>query len=324
MELDTNTASALLSALGLAREHGGAEVALAAVGTDLTALRLMAGASVEFTRTVGRSPDDGPTRAALALGYLAGRVAQRPRARARRLLAEPTAFVMDRDLVVQAAEGESILRLPWFDDSLFLGRELQTISEMPDLVRRRCIENYSMALASERRRFEFTSYGHAYRVDAVPLRGDDGKTAGVLATATPMRSPAPSVAGLEQSVERLQWSATQAEDRAEAHRAAGNSRAERADRDRARRAREAADQARAIAERRSTRSTDRCAHLGVTPRELQVLWLASHGLTYADIAAHLTVSTATVRTHLENVYPKLGVNDKAAAVAAALRHGLIE
>jgi DNA-binding NarL/FixJ family response regulator len=36
------------------------------------------------------------------------------------------------------------------------------------------------------------------------------------------------------------------------------------------------------------------------------------------------VSSATVRTHLQNVYPKLGVCDKAAAVAAALRHGLIE
>jgi DNA-binding NarL/FixJ family response regulator len=36
------------------------------------------------------------------------------------------------------------------------------------------------------------------------------------------------------------------------------------------------------------------------------------------------VSCATVRTHLQNIYPKLGVCDKAAAVAAALRHDLIE
>jgi DNA-binding NarL/FixJ family response regulator len=35
------------------------------------------------------------------------------------------------------------------------------------------------------------------------------------------------------------------------------------------------------------------------------------------------VSIATVKTHFENVYPKLGVTDKAAAVAVALRHGLI-
>jgi len=32
----------------------------------------------------------------------------------------------------------------------------------------------------------------------------------------------------------------------------------------------------------------------------------------------------TVRTHLENIYLKLGVSDKAAAVATALRHGLID
>ena len=36
------------------------------------------------------------------------------------------------------------------------------------------------------------------------------------------------------------------------------------------------------------------------------------------------MSQGTVRTHLEHIYLKLGVSDKAAAVAAALRHGLIE
>jgi DNA-binding NarL/FixJ family response regulator len=36
------------------------------------------------------------------------------------------------------------------------------------------------------------------------------------------------------------------------------------------------------------------------------------------------VSVTTIRTHFENLYAKLGVCDKAAAVAAALRHGLIE
>ena len=62
----------------------------------------------------------------------------------------------------------------------------------------------------------------------------------------------------------------------------------------------------------------------ITPRETEVLSLASHGLTHCEIAELLCVSSATVRTHLQNIYPKLGVCDKAAAVAAALRHGLIE
>ena len=55
-----------------------------------------------------------------------------------------------------------------------------------------------------------------------------------------------------------------------------------------------------------------------------MLGLSSHGLNRAEIAEALAVSQATVRTHLENVYFKLDVSDKAAAVAAALRHGLIE
>jgi DNA-binding NarL/FixJ family response regulator len=62
----------------------------------------------------------------------------------------------------------------------------------------------------------------------------------------------------------------------------------------------------------------------ITPRETDVLSLASHGLTHGEIADLLGVSPGTVRTHLQNIYPKLGVCDKAAAVAAALRHGLIE
>ena len=54
-----------------------------------------------------------------------------------------------------------------------------------------------------------------------------------------------------------------------------------------------------------------------------MLSLVSYGLTYAEAAAQLHVSAATVKTHLAHIYPKLGVRDKAAAVAAALRHGLM-
>jgi PAS domain S-box-containing protein len=61
----------------------------------------------------------------------------------------------------------------------------------------------------------------------------------------------------------------------------------------------------------------------LTPRELEVLALATRGLAAKEIARQLAIGGATVRTHFENIYPKLGVSDRAAAVAAAMRLGLI-
>jgi DNA-binding CsgD family transcriptional regulator len=61
----------------------------------------------------------------------------------------------------------------------------------------------------------------------------------------------------------------------------------------------------------------------LTPREVQVLMLASEGHSAAMIANELMLSPATVRTHFENIYAKLGVRERAAAVALALRMGLI-
>jgi DNA-binding CsgD family transcriptional regulator len=61
----------------------------------------------------------------------------------------------------------------------------------------------------------------------------------------------------------------------------------------------------------------------LTPRELEVLELAAEGLTGPMIARELVVSAATVRTHFEHIYAKLGVSDRAGAVARAMRLGLI-
>jgi RNA polymerase sigma factor (sigma-70 family) len=110
------------------------------------------------------------------------------------------------------------------------------------------------------------------------------------------------------------------------HRLAGRSDAEQSDRRVAERAREAAERNRENARRLRLRDTpDRSAELpSLTPRETEVIQLASHGLTYSAIAEQLAVSESTVKSHLEHAYPKLGVIDKAAAVATALRHGLIE
>ena len=62
----------------------------------------------------------------------------------------------------------------------------------------------------------------------------------------------------------------------------------------------------------------------LTPRELEVLQLAARGCGGREIAERLTVSPATVRTHFGRIYDKYGVSDRAAAVAKALRDGLID
>jgi DNA-binding NarL/FixJ family response regulator len=64
------------------------------------------------------------------------------------------------------------------------------------------------------------------------------------------------------------------------------------------------------------------AHLGLTQRESEVLSLLVSGLSNKGIAARLTVSEETVKTHVRGIYRKLGVNDRAGAVAAALREGV--
>ena len=66
------------------------------------------------------------------------------------------------------------------------------------------------------------------------------------------------------------------------------------------------------------------AQIHLTPRERDVLAGLVQGQSAPTIATDLHVSTATVKTHLKTRYEKLGVSDRAAAVAEAMRHGLIE
>jgi DNA-binding NarL/FixJ family response regulator len=58
-------------------------------------------------------------------------------------------------------------------------------------------------------------------------------------------------------------------------------------------------------------------------RELEVLELVAAGTTNREAAARLFISEATVKTHLLNIYAKLGVGDRAAAVAEAFNRGLL-
>ena len=62
----------------------------------------------------------------------------------------------------------------------------------------------------------------------------------------------------------------------------------------------------------------------LSPRELQVLQLVAHGMTTPQIAERLVLSSATIKSHLTSVYEKLGVCDRASAVATAMRQGLLE
>jgi DNA-binding NarL/FixJ family response regulator len=61
----------------------------------------------------------------------------------------------------------------------------------------------------------------------------------------------------------------------------------------------------------------------LTDRELEVLRSLSYGRSTREIAQELVVSDETVKSHLTHIYQKLGVGDRTAAVALALRRGLV-
>jgi two-component system nitrate/nitrite response regulator NarL len=62
----------------------------------------------------------------------------------------------------------------------------------------------------------------------------------------------------------------------------------------------------------------------LTARECEILALAAEGLSGPAIGRALQVSPATVKSHLKNIYGKLGVTDRAAAVAEGIRRGLVD
>jgi two-component system nitrate/nitrite response regulator NarL len=62
----------------------------------------------------------------------------------------------------------------------------------------------------------------------------------------------------------------------------------------------------------------------LTRREHEVLELMARGLSARAIAEQLVLGEATIKTHQRHMYEKLNVGDRAAAVAAAMRYGLLE
>ena len=62
----------------------------------------------------------------------------------------------------------------------------------------------------------------------------------------------------------------------------------------------------------------------LSPRESEVITMMADGLSVPDIAARLHLAPTTVRTHVQRLYEKLGVSDRGAAVAEAMRRRLVE
>lgn len=62
----------------------------------------------------------------------------------------------------------------------------------------------------------------------------------------------------------------------------------------------------------------------LSDREHEVLRLIAQGLSAPEIGARIHLSTATVKTHLQHLYEKLGVSERAAAVAEGMRRGLVD
>jgi DNA-binding NarL/FixJ family response regulator len=61
----------------------------------------------------------------------------------------------------------------------------------------------------------------------------------------------------------------------------------------------------------------------LSAREVEVLSLVARGLSNGEVARELHLSQATVKTHLARIYGKLGVDDRTAAVTAALERGIL-
>jgi DNA-binding NarL/FixJ family response regulator len=62
---------------------------------------------------------------------------------------------------------------------------------------------------------------------------------------------------------------------------------------------------------------------GLTAREVEVLRLLTRGLSNRDIAEKLTISRKTAGSHIEHIYTKTGVRNRAGASLFAMRHGLM-
>lgn len=73
----------------------------------------------------------------------------------------------------------------------------------------------------------------------------------------------------------------------------------------------------------ATRLAEYIYGLDLTSRELEVLTLIVKGLSNKDIAMALSISEGTVKTHVNNIFSKLGVNDRTQAATTAIQRGIV-
>ena len=69
---------------------------------------------------------------------------------------------------------------------------------------------------------------------------------------------------------------------------------------------------------------DRRPEAPLSKREAEILQMVAYGSTTKEVAHDLGISPHTVKTHLERIFEKLGANDRAQAVAIAIRQGIVE
>jgi DNA-binding NarL/FixJ family response regulator len=67
----------------------------------------------------------------------------------------------------------------------------------------------------------------------------------------------------------------------------------------------------------------RASHPTLTPRETEIMHLVAEGKRNKEIAGALSISEETVITHLKNIFSKLNVSDRTAALSVAIRRGIV-
>ena len=72
------------------------------------------------------------------------------------------------------------------------------------------------------------------------------------------------------------------------------------------------------------RLKERASGPTLTSREVEVLQLISEGLRNKEVGATLGITEGTVQIHVKNIFGKLNVNDRTAAVQVAVRRGLVQ
>jgi two-component system NarL family response regulator len=80
----------------------------------------------------------------------------------------------------------------------------------------------------------------------------------------------------------------------------------------------------ALSDEIRSRIAERASHPELSYRELQILRLVAQGLRNREIAVALHISEQTVQVHVRNILSKLDAKDRTAAVAAAVRRGIIQ